>query len=86
MKQARSILVYRASSSDKAQIVELIKSFGTGNMTLAIGDGANDLEMLDAAHLSVGIAHNGSSIAKARADISLSKFKHVQRLLVWHGA
>ena len=77
--------MYRASSSAKAQIVEFIKSFGSEHMTLAIGDGTNDLEMLDAANISVGISHNGCEITRSRADISLSKFKHIQRLLLWHG-
>ena len=46
-------------------------------MTLAIGDGANDIEMLDAANISVGVGHLGNSLARSRADISLSKFKHI---------
>jgi len=56
-----------------------------GKITLGVGDGANDCDMITAAHLGVGIHGVEGSAAVNSADFALSQFKHLQNLLFVHG-
>ena len=51
---AESCIMYRSSPGQKAEMVKLVKK-ATGKKTLAIGDGANDVNMIISAHIGVGI-------------------------------
>lgn len=50
-----AVICCRASPSQKKTLVELVKEFFPGKSTLAVGDGANDVNMITAAHVGVGI-------------------------------
>lgn len=52
---AHSVILYRSSPAQKADMVNLIKNNDKGMKTLAIGDGANDVNMIIQAHIGVGI-------------------------------
>ncbi|KAF7189781.1 putative phospholipid-transporting ATPase DNF3 [Pseudocercospora fuligena] len=79
-----SAIVCRASPSQKADIVKGIRARLPG-LTLAIGDGANDIAMIQAAHVGVGISGKEGLQAARVADYSIAQFRFLQRLLLVHG-
>lgn len=54
-------------------------------MTLAIGDGANDVSMITEAHVGIGIRGVEGTSAARSADFAISEFKHLRRLLFYYG-
>ena len=86
MLRGKGSVVYRASPTQKADLIEFIKKFDKNRTTLAIGDGANDVNMLQAAHIGVGILGREGTYAASQADFSIGKFKHLRRLLFSHGS
>jgi len=54
-KHCKSVLACRVSPKDKAEIVMLARKSLPKIVTLAIGDGANDVNMITAAHIGIGI-------------------------------
>ncbi len=60
----------------------LLKSIET---VLAIGDGSNDVAMIQAAHIGIGLFGVEGSEAASSADYALVEFKHLRRLLFTHG-
>ena len=80
-----SVLCCRATPLQKAFIVRLIKE--ELNMhTLAIGDGANDVPMIQTADVGIGISGGQEGMQAAMAsDFAISRFKYIQRLLLVHG-
>ncbi|KAF0683566.1 Aste57867_24423 [Aphanomyces stellatus] len=64
--QCRSVIACRLSPMQKAQIVALVKASKHRPMTMAIGDGGNDVSMIQEAHIGVGIyGHEGKLILVA---------------------
>ena len=51
----------------------------------AIGDGGNDVSMIQAANVGIGIVGKEGKQASLAADFSITEFGHISRLLVWHG-
>ncbi|KAK0845248.1 drs2 neo1 protein [Friedmanniomyces endolithicus] len=80
-----SVICCRASPSQKAGIVKAIRSRIPSALTLAIGDGANDIAMIQACHVGVGISGKEGLQAARVADYSISQFRFLQRLLLVHG-
>ncbi|XP_053557121.1 phospholipid-transporting ATPase IC-like [Bombina bombina] len=70
--------------SQKAMVVELVKKYKKA-VTLAIGDGANDVNMIKTAHIGVGISGQEGMQAVMSSDYSVAQFKYIQRLLLVHG-
>ena len=81
---AESVIMYRSSPAQKAEMVKLIKD-KTKRKTLAIGDGANDVNMIISAHIGVGILSKEGNQASSFADYSMPDFQCLRRLLFWHG-
>ena len=82
---ASTVLCCRASPFQKSQVVQKIKKFNPQAITLAIGDGRNDISMLMEANIGVGIfGEEGVSAAEA-ADFAIGEFKLLKRLLFFHG-
>ena len=80
-----SVLCCRVSPFQKSQIVQKIKQFDKNAITLAIGDGGNDVSMIMEAHIGIGIyGEEGMSAAQA-SDFSIGEFKLLKRLLFVHG-
>ena len=52
---AKGFVVYRSSPKQKAALVSLIRTYCKDKTTLAIGDGANDVNMIQTAHVGIGI-------------------------------
>lgn len=82
--KCRSVIFSRVSPFMKANIVRLVKK-QPGTVTLAIGDGANDVGMIQEAHIGVGINGREGCQASQTADISLPRFRHLIRLIAIHG-
>lgn len=83
--QCCSVVACRLSPMQKAQVVSLMKSAPGHPLTLAIGDGGNDVSMIQEAHVGIGIyGHEGMQAVRA-ADFAIGTFKHLSRLLLVHG-
>ncbi|KAI9095516.1 hypothetical protein DFS34DRAFT_643233 [Phlyctochytrium arcticum] len=79
-----TVVCCRCSPTQKAEVTRLIKSY-TGLRTCAIGDGGNDVSMIQAAHVGIGIVGKEGKQASLAADFSIPQFSHLTRLLLWHG-
>nr|XP_032514834.1 probable phospholipid-transporting ATPase IM isoform X2 [Danaus plexippus plexippus] len=82
--KCRSVICCRVTPLQKAMVVELIKKSRKA-VTLAIGDGANDVSMIKAAHIGVGISGQEGMQAVLASDYSIAQFRFLQRLLLVHG-
>ena len=80
---ARTVICCRVSPAQKAQVVRLVKE--TGSLTLAIGDGGNDVPMIQEAHIGVGISGREGLQAARASDYSIARFRFLSRLLTVHG-
>ena len=84
VKDSRSLICCRSSPSQKSKIVEFIKK-NSDNLTLAIGDGGNDVNMIKAAHVGIGIFGKEGYQAAYNSDYAISQFKYLKRLLFIDG-
>ena len=75
----------RVSPLQKALVVKLVKRHLKA-LLLAIGDGANDVSMIQAAHVGVGISGVEGLQAARSADVSIAQFRYLRKLLLVHGA
>ncbi|XP_065178870.1 probable phospholipid-transporting ATPase IIB isoform X2 [Sycon ciliatum] len=82
--QSPAVVVCRCSPDQKASIVYLLKKH-TRKPVAAIGDGGNDVSMIQAADAGIGIVGKEGKQASLASDFSITQFKNVGRLLVWHG-
>ncbi|KAF3829723.1 hypothetical protein GH733_001674 [Mirounga leonina] len=82
--QGPAVLCYRCSPTQKARIVKLLQP-RAGGRTCAIGDGGNDVSMIQAADCGIGIEGKEGRQASLAADFSITQFKHIGRLLMVHG-
>ncbi|GFP54516.1 phospholipid-transporting ATPase DNF1 [Trichoderma asperellum] len=83
-KQCRSVLCCRVSPAQKAAVVSMVKN-GLDVMTLSIGDGANDVAMIQEADVGVGIAGVEGRQAAMSSDYAIAQFRYLQRLVLVHG-
>lgn len=79
-----SVLCCRATPLQKAYIVSLVKE-SLGVITLAIGDGANDVSMIQTGDVGIGISGKEGMQAVMASDFTMTRFKHLERLLLVHG-
>lgn len=75
----------RVSPLQKALVVKLVKRHKKA-ILLAIGDGANDVSMIQAAHVGVGIAGVEGLQAARSADVAIAQFRYLRKLLLVHGS
>ncbi|CAE7298399.1 ALA3 [Symbiodinium natans] len=84
--RSRSCVCSRLSPAQKRKLVELVRLRSPKKaITLAIGDGANDVPMLLGAHVGIGIRGKEGSQAVQASDIAISQFRHLLPLLLCHG-
>ncbi|CAD6502732.1 BgTH12-05322 [Blumeria graminis f. sp. triticale] len=83
-KQCKSVLCCRVSPAQKAAVVSMVKQ-GLDVMTLSVGDGANDVAMIQEADVGVGIAGEEGRQAVMSADYAIGQFRFLQRLILVHG-
>ncbi|EKM82413.1 hypothetical protein AGABI1DRAFT_117898 [Agaricus bisporus var. burnettii JB137-S8] len=78
------VICCRVSPLQKALVVHLVKD-NLGAMTLAIGDGANDVSMIQAADVGVGISGEEGLQAVNSSDYAIAQFRFLKKLLLVHG-
>ncbi|KAJ1986960.1 putative aminophospholipid-translocase [Coemansia spiralis] len=79
-----AVVCCRCSPTQKADIVRLIQRY-TRKRVLAVGDGGNDVSMIQAADVGVGLVGKEGKQASLAADFSVNQFSFLARLLLWHG-
>lgn len=84
-KLCKSVICCRVSPLQKALVVKMCKR-KTDDLCVAVGDGANDVSMIQAAHVGIGITGLEGTQAARSADFAIGQFKHLQRLLLVHGS
>ncbi|XP_043091536.1 phospholipid-transporting ATPase IH isoform X3 [Puntigrus tetrazona] len=84
-RNCSAVLCCRMAPLQKAQIVKLIKASKEHPITLAIGDGANDVSMILEAHVGIGIMGKEGRQAARNSDYAITKFKHLKKMLLVHG-
>jgi len=57
----------------------------TKSICLAIGDGGNDVAMINSANIGIGIFGKEGQQAALSSDISITEFQHLKRVMFWHG-
>lgn len=82
--QLPAVVCCRCSPTQKADIVRLIQKH-TGKRVLAVGDGGNDVSMIQAANVGIGLVGKEGRQASLAADFSVDQFSYLSRLLLWHG-
>ncbi|EPY74718.1 hypothetical protein CB1_001907040 [Camelus ferus] len=75
----------QVSPLQKSEIVDVVKK-RVKAITLAIGDGANDVGMIQTAHVGVGISGNEGMQATNNSDYAIAQFSYLEKLLLVHGA
>eukprot|EP00112_Aurelia_sp_Birch-Aquarium-sp1_P008224 Seg1901.2 transcript_id=Seg1901.2/GoldUCD/mRNA.D3Y31 product="Phospholipid-transporting ATPase ID" protein_id=Seg1901.2/GoldUCD/D3Y31 len=83
-KCCKAVICCRVTPLQKALVVDLVKR-NVKATTLAIGDGANDVSMIRAAHIGVGISGQEGMQAVLASDYSIAQFRYLERLLLVHG-
>lgn len=81
----KAVICCRVSPLQKALVVKLVKRHQK-SILLAIGDGANDVSMIQAAHIGVGISGMEGLQAARSADVAIAQFRYLRKLLLVHGA
>ena len=81
-----AVIACRASPAQKRMLVRLVKRGVKSNpLTLSIGDGANDVAMIQEAQIGVGISGREGRQAVNASDFAIAQFRFLERLLILHG-
>lgn len=83
-QQAKTVCVCRCSPTQKAIVTVNIKQ-STGKVIACIGDGGNDVAMIQKADVGLGIVGKEGMQASLAADFSVMRFKDIKSLIIWHG-
>lgn len=79
-----AVIACRCTPQQKADVALLIREI-TGKRVCCIGDGGNDVSMIQCADVGVGIVGKEGKQASLAADFSVTQFCHLTKLLLWHG-
>ncbi|TDL27061.1 phospholipid-translocating P-type ATPase, partial [Rickenella mellea] len=79
-----AVVACRCSPTQKADVARLIRKH-TKKRVCCIGDGGNDVSMIQAADVGVGIVGKEGKQASLAADFSVTQFSYLTKLLLWHG-
>jgi len=82
---SNTVICCRISPSQKSQIIQKIKKFDKNAVTLAIGDGSNDVSMITEANIGIGIYGEEGVSAVQASDFAIGEFQLLKRLLFIHG-
>ncbi|KAL8581296.1 hypothetical protein ACOMHN_028322 [Nucella lapillus] len=83
-QRCQSVVCCRATPLQKSNVVKLVRQ-NLKKMTLAIGDGANDVSMIQTADIGVGISGQEGMQAVMAADFAIPQFRFLERLMLVHG-
>ena len=84
-KDAVAVICCRVSPIQKSQVVKMMKNYDPSAITLAIGDGGNDVSMILEAHIGVGIYGEEGMRAVQSSDYAIGEFQCLSPLLFFHG-
>jgi len=84
-KDAVAVICCRVSPLQKSQVVKMMKTYKPKAVTLAIGDGGNDVSMIMEAHIGVGIYGEEGMRAVQSSDYAIGEFRILHRILCFHG-
>ncbi|SCV99908.1 LAFE_0B05182g1_1 [Lachancea fermentati] len=79
-----AVIACRCTPQQKADVALFIRET-TGKRVCCIGDGGNDVSMIQSADVGVGIVGKEGKQASLAADFSITQFCHLSKLLLWHG-
>ena len=82
---ANTVICCRVSPSQKSQIVQKMKEFDSNAVTMAVGDGGNDVAMIMEANIGIGIFGEEGMSAVQASDFAIGEFQILKRLLFYHG-
>lgn len=83
--KADSVICCRASPAQKSSMVSAVRKKVKSAVTLAIGDGANDIAMIQSADVGIGITGKEGLQAARSSDYSIAQFRFLLKLLLVHG-
>ena len=83
--QCAAVVCCRMSPIQKAEVVRMVKTSRSSPVTAAIGDGANDVSMIQEAHVGFGLMGYEGRQAVNAADFAFSRFRFLKRILLFHG-
>ncbi|XP_022321882.2 phospholipid-transporting ATPase VD-like isoform X3 [Crassostrea virginica] len=83
-QKCTSVVCCRSTPIQKGSVVKLVRD-KLNKLTLAIGDGANDVSMIHVADIGIGISGQEGMQAVMASDFAISRFMFLQRLLLVHG-
>eukprot|EP00002_Diphylleia_rotans_P016511 TRINITY_DN3214_c0_g1_i1.p1 TRINITY_DN3214_c0_g1~~TRINITY_DN3214_c0_g1_i1.p1 ORF type:complete len:1121 (-),score=196.54 TRINITY_DN3214_c0_g1_i1:311-3673(-) len=83
--RCRGLICCRMSPLQKALVVRLVKRSTTNPVCLSIGDGGNDVSMIQEADVGIGIVGNEGRQAVRAADYGIARFRYLSKLLLVHG-
>ncbi|XP_017660117.1 PREDICTED: probable phospholipid-transporting ATPase VD isoform X1 [Lepidothrix coronata] len=83
-EKCRAVVCCQATPLQKSVLVKLVRS-KLKAVTLAVGDGANDVSMIQVADTGVGISGQEGMQAVMASDFAISQFRHLRKLLLVHG-
>uniref|UniRef100_A0A667XIB7 Phospholipid-transporting ATPase n=1 Tax=Myripristis murdjan TaxID=586833 RepID=A0A667XIB7_9TELE len=83
-RQCKAVICCRSTPLQKSEVVRLVRD-QLKVMTLAVGDGANDVSMIQVADVGIGISGQEGMQAVMSSDFAISRFKHLRKLLLVHG-
>jgi phospholipid-translocating ATPase len=81
---AESVIICRCAPKQKAQVAQSLKK-KYGKVICCIGDGGNDVGMIKEASVGIGIEGKEGLQASLASDVSVKRFKDIEKLLLWHG-
>ena len=84
-KQSPSVVCCRCSPTQKRIVVKTIKKYIKNARTAAVGDGGNDVAMIQEADVGIGIVGKEGLQASLAADYSIKEFRSLNILLLWWG-
>jgi phospholipid-translocating P-type ATPase (flippase) len=83
--KVKSVICARVSPKQKARIVKMVREASPKTVTLSIGDGANDVPMIQTAHVGIGIYGLEGRQAVNASDYAIGQFRFLKTLLLVHG-
>lgn len=85
MNMVDSLICCRLSPKQKALLINKYKEINPNSIVLAIGDGANDVNMISMANVGIGIQGKEGIQAARASDYAISEFKFIRRLIFSYG-
>ena len=85
INRSHAVLVCRSSPKQKAEVIEFAKSINPKMISLAIGDGGNDVSMIKTADVGIGIFGKEGYQAVNASDYAIAEFQYLRRLMFIHG-